>query len=249
MQHDSSEIIYNNQSNFLDNRYSLTNPPSYETYAYQPYPGPPPCSPDSKQSINNTEHTVSSAQYYGHVLLHPQNSILVVPAHHILMNNRSVTTITLQLRVFFILSGIAYLLWGALAIGLEISLLLYSYSIYYRGIFLGFVMLGTSISMLIIAFQISHLMIYMVRLLFFLVIFSLLGIILSVADVCLLQKCVNSVSEDLCDAPIGYTLKVIILIKFFIVTIQTGINLLIVRRVKKKSTSMPPVANTSDHQY
>ncbi|CAF3616819.1 unnamed protein product [Rotaria sordida] len=221
MQYNSNEVTYHNQSNSADNQYPPTNPPSYGTDVYQPYPGPPPYASYSQQSINNTDHTVSSEQRNGQVLLNSQKNVLIIPAHHLLTRTRILTTITLKLQVFFILSGITYLLWSALAIGLEISILLYSYSIYYRGIFSGFIMLGTSI----------------------------IGVILSIVDVTVSQKCANRMSSNLCDTQIGHRLKVIILIELCIATIHTGINLAIVRHIQKKSISIPPVANTSEYQY
>ncbi|CAF0810718.1 unnamed protein product [Rotaria sordida] len=249
MQYNSNEVTYHNQSNSADNQYPPTNPPSYGTDVYQPYPGPPPYASYSQQSINNTDHTVSSEQRNGQVLLNSQKNVLIIPAHHLLTRTRILTTITLKLQVFFILSGITYLLWSALAIGLEISILLYSYSIYYRGIFSGFIMLGTSISMLIIACRVSYSMAYVVRLLFFVVIFCIVGVILSIVDVTVSQKCANRMSSNLCDTQIGHRLKVIILIELCIATIHTGINLAIVRHIQKKSISIPPVANTSEYQY
>jgi hypothetical protein len=50
------------------------------------------------------------------------------------MPNRVIITITLKLRAFFLISGIMYLLWGTVAISIEVSLLIYSHSIYCRGI-------------------------------------------------------------------------------------------------------------------
>ncbi|CAF2393067.1 unnamed protein product [Rotaria sp. Silwood2] len=249
MQYDLNNAVYNNQSDFADDQYPPMNPPSYETDVCQSYPGAPPCAQYSQQSISNTDYTVSSAQHNGHVLLHPQKSVLAVSPRHALATTVILTKITLKLKVFFIFSGIAYLLWGTLAIALEISILLYSYATYYRGIYSGLAMLSISISMLIIACRVSDSMISMVRLLYFVVVFCTIAVMLAIADVTLLKKCINHISEDLCDAPIAYKLKMIILIELCIATIYTGINLAIVRYVQKKSRSIPPVANTLDHQY
>jgi len=210
-------------------------------YFLRSYPGPPPCPPYSLQS--------SSAQHDGQLLSYLQQNVRIIPAHHLLFKSRIFTPITSKLQIFFILTGISYLLWGAASIALEISIIMYSHSIYYRGIFAGTIMLGSAVNLLIVSHRVAHSMIYMVRLLSFVFVFCLVGIVLSIIDLCTSRQCENRMNDLLCDIQIARILKMIILIELTIAAAHTGVNLAIARHVQKKSTSMSPVEDCPSYQF
>ncbi|CAF0817308.1 unnamed protein product [Rotaria sordida] len=118
MQYDPNKQGYNNYGN----QYPPMNQPPYGAgNIYQPNNAPPPY----------TQYPQHSSAYPTAVYQPP--TVTVVPLYRPLWNYLTPTPITSSLRVFFIISGLLYLIWGILAVGLEIGILIYSYWRYYTG--------------------------------------------------------------------------------------------------------------------
>ncbi|CAF3435088.1 unnamed protein product [Rotaria socialis] len=201
------------------------DPPSYETIFYQPNSIPPSYVSYGQQLICTNGHIGSDSQDQIRNMPFTQRNDLLVPVEHSLTTASTSTNITTKLQAFYIFSSITYLLWGGMAIGLEISILVYSSSVYYRGVFTGGIMMGAALHMLFAACRVSYSINYMIRLLIFVLISCIVGVSLSIVDLSVSKKCINPISNAMCDERIGRMLKLTILIELVFATIHTGVNL------------------------
>ncbi|CAF3318487.1 unnamed protein product [Rotaria socialis] len=179
------------------------DPPSYETIFYQPNSIPPSYVSYGQQLICTNGHIGSDSQDQIRNMPFTQRNDLLVPVEHSLTTASTSTNITTKLQAFYIFSSITYLLWGGMAIGLEISILVYSSSVYYRGVFTGGIMMGAALHMLFAACRVSYSINYMIRLLIFVLISCIVGVSLSIVDLSVSKKCINPISNAMCDEHIG----------------------------------------------
>jgi hypothetical protein len=157
-----------------------------------------------------------------------QDDALVLPARTLSSHADGIIVITPKIRAFFIISGIAFLLLGAGAIGLETSIMMYSFSTYYRGVWSGNMMLATSISMLV------------AQLLAFTMITVLCGIVLSTIELSTMRPCVDESLTNLCDTPTGKILKLTIVGELNLSLVCTMTIYTYAQRIKSKSAKTPP---------
>lgn len=169
-----------------------------------------------------------------------QDDALVLPARTLSSHADGIIVITPKIRAFFIIGGIVFLLLGAGAIGLETSIMMYSFSTYYRGVWSGNMMLATSISMLVTAGRRCHSIIYTTQLLAFTMITVLCGIVLSTIELSTMRPCVDESLTNLCDTPTGKILKLTIVGELNLSLVCTMTIYTYAQRIKSKSANTPP---------
>jgi hypothetical protein len=174
--------------------------------------------------------------------------VVIVPTYRPFWMNPVLTTITPNLRIFFIISGIFYLIWSISAIVLEIFLIIESYSTFYRGIWAGGFLLGGGICMLTIACQISYPMINVIRLFSLVLFFCVLGLILSAVNYGTSIKCSSGVRfKYSCDRELVSILKIIILVVFIVATSHTMISIIVLSNVHKKTMLKSTAPRVQNH--
>jgi hypothetical protein len=209
----------------LRNNYSFFRRPPNGPPAYSPYPQQP------------AGYGAPGTTYYGQTPVYQQQGAVIIPIYRPFWNNLVATTITPGLRAFLIISGILYLIWGILAIGLEIGLIINLSSTYYRGFWGGGVLIGGGISMLVAACRSSYIMMHLVRLFIVSLVFCILGFILSVVNYTSSSYC--SFSWLYCDSRTELNIKGVLLGLFLIATIHTIVNLVIASNTHKRTMSTP----------
>jgi hypothetical protein len=147
------------------------------------------------------------------------------------------TPITPSLRTLFIVSGILYLIWGVLGIGLEIGVIVYSYHRYYLGFIGGGFLIGAGISMLIAGCRTTYVMVYLVRMLTIVLIFCILGFILSIVNYTSSTRC--TFIFDTCDLVAASQIKAVLVALFVLATIQTIINLVVTSNAHRTTLATP----------
>jgi hypothetical protein len=141
---------------------------------------------------------------------------------------------TSNLKLFFVVSGFICLISGILDIGLEIGILITSYSTYYRGLWAGGYLIGVGITMLIAASKMICFMNKLIRIFIIGLILVLLGLILSIINLADSNRC-NSYYWFTCDDQLATNLKIAILIVFIISTIQTIANVIVARTAQRRT--------------
>lgn len=162
--------------------------------------------------------------------------------------NQILATMTPNIRVFFIISGILYLIWSLSAIGLEIVLIIESYSTYYRGVWAGGFLLAGGICMLTMACRTSYSTTYMIRLFILVLLFCVFGLVLSAVNYGTSTKCLSSLSYRYsCDQKLVTILKIVILVVFVVATAHTLINIFVVNNEHKKAMLKATALRAPNH--
>jgi len=234
MQDDRTKANLNYQGTIYGNQY--------------PPPPPPPYAPYSSQPIGGAGYVAPNAPYYGQTPLYPaQQSAVIVPSYRSVSMNHMLTTITPNLRAFFIISGIIYTIWSPAIISLEVVIVVKSYWTFYRGVWISGFFLSGGICMLIAACRRSYSMVSLIRVFTLVLCFCLVGIILSSINYATSKKCPSWYSSKyLCDQELVHTLKVISLSVIIVTTIHTLINIIVFNNIHKK-TLKSAVPNVSNH--
>ena len=155
------------------------------------------------------------------------------------------TPITPNLRAFFIISGILYMIWGILGIGLEVGLIINAYTTYYRGFWAGGFLIGGGISMLVAACRISYPMIQLTRVFIIGLCFCIVAVILSIINITAIPRCNWSSIWYFCDSTLATNLKIVILVVFVVSVIHTIINMIVVNNARKRTTTTSPTSVAS----
>jgi hypothetical protein len=185
-------------------------------------------------------------QYYGQPPLYPQNNVIMVPTYRPFLMNQMLTTITPNLRAFFIISGVLYLIWSLLTIGLDVVIIVKSSWSFYRGIWaIGF-LLGGGISMLIITCRTSYAMNSLIRMFVLILFFCLLGFILSAVNYGTSRRCIPS-RYTKCDKQLVSILKMTNLVVFIVATIHTIINIIVLNHEHKKTMARTTGPHPPNH--
>jgi multisubunit Na+/H+ antiporter MnhE subunit len=143
--------------------------------------------------------------------------------------------VTPSLRNFLLISGLLCLIWGISAIGLEIAILIYSYSTYYRGLWMGGYLIGCGISMLFAACQSSYKFFTLTGMLVVALIFCILGAALSALNYSSSMRCSDSYYIFMCDSVLATDLKLAILALSIVATVHTIINMVIIQSTHNKA--------------
>ena len=150
------------------------------------------------------------------------------------------TPITPSLRAFLMISGMLYLLWGILAIGLEVGLIINAYTTYYRGFWAGGFLIGGGISMLVAACKVSYPLIQLTRVFIMGLCFCMVAVVLSVINITASSRCEWSSFLYFCDSTLATNLKIVILVVFVVSVIHTIINMVVVNNARKRTTATSP---------
>ncbi|CAF1368542.1 unnamed protein product [Adineta steineri] len=214
----------------LENMYSPNNaaPPSYGQYPQQPsdYPAP-------------------GAGYPGQTPKYQQQGYVITPIYRSWNNMQSIP-IESNTRAFLIISGIFYMIWGIMALGLEIGIIINSYSIYYRSIWAGGCLVSGGIIMLIIACKTSHVMTYLIRTFIIILVLCVLALILSIVNISDPSQCnPDSYWYNYCDRLLATNLNIVMLVLFVIANIHSIINMVVIGKVQKRAatTSLTNIPN------
>ncbi|CAF1110181.1 unnamed protein product [Adineta steineri] len=139
MQYDSNKQAYTNYGN----QYPPMNQPQFGPgNMYPPNNGAPP--PYGQYPQQPSGYPTPGAGYPGQAPMYQQQGFVVTPNYRF-WNNMRLTPIDSNTKVFLIISGIFSLIWGIMAFGLEIGIIVNSYSTYYRGIWAGGFLIGSGI--------------------------------------------------------------------------------------------------------
>lgn len=150
-------------------------------------------------------------------------------------NNLMATPLTSNYKTFLVISGIFYLIWAILDIGLEIGIISNSYySTYYRGIWAGGYMIGGGIIMLVASCRASYILNNLIRMFIVALILIIVGLILSIVSLATTHHC-YSYYWTYCDTQLAINLKIAILGVFIISTVHTIINIIVTRNALKTS--------------
>ncbi|CAF2079875.1 unnamed protein product [Rotaria magnacalcarata] len=199
--------------------------------------------------IADIGYVAPSVQYYEQIPSYSQQYVVVVvQTNTTLWRTKISTKITPDLRVFFIFSGVIYFILSLSTIGLEVTIILKSHWIVYRGIWASGFLLSGSISMFIIACRTSYSMIYLIRLLVAIFVSSLIGLILSAINSGISTGCPSIFSyENLCDKMLISSFKIIISMVFIVASIHSLIDLIVIGYVHKKTVLEQIVLTNSNH--
>ncbi|CAF1374786.1 unnamed protein product [Adineta steineri] len=229
MQYDSNKEASNNYGNADSNQYSPMNQPQFG-------PGNIP---------NNAAPPPSGYPAPGQAPMIQQQRFIVMPNYRSWNNMQSIP-IESNTRAFLIISGIFYMIWGIMALGLEIGTIINFYSTYYRGIWAGGCLIGGGIGMLIIACKTSHVMTYLIRTFIIILVLCVLALILSIVNISVSYQCnPDSYWYNYCDRLLATNLKIVILVLFVIANIHSIINMFVIGKVQKRAatTSLTNIPN------
>lgn len=173
--------------------------------------------------------------YAPQVMVAQHQTAIVVPVYRQYWSNMVSTPITADVRNFLLVSGILYLIWGILAVGLEIGIITYSYRTYYRGFWMGLFIFISGITMLVAACQANYALLRLVRSFTVALVFCILGLIFSIVDYVFASRCDSYVYWYNCDLKKASDLKIVILVVSVLATIHTIVNMVIVSNMHKKS--------------
>ncbi|CAF1216632.1 unnamed protein product [Rotaria magnacalcarata] len=224
MQSNSNEQGYNQQ----DNNY-------YFEGVYQSYEGtpPPPYSVNPQQTVNGTAYTTSNKSDFGQTPLYQQQSTATTPVNRPFWNNNLRVPITKNLRIFLIISGFFYALWGIIEFSLQTAIVVNSYSTYYNGFWTGIFFIVAGILMTIIGFQSSYPILRLVR--FYIVNLTLcaLAFSFSMINYAISTRCTSRTSRY-CDDNLSSNLKCMLMITFSIGLMHTVVNMIVISKEHKR---------------
>ena len=138
------------------------------------------------------------------------------------------TPLTGNQKMFFIASGILYIIWGVLSIGLEIAILSYSYFSYYRGFWAGGFLVGSGISLLVVGGRGTFVLTRLTTLFAIALVFTILGMITSI---------INYTTSPYWDTVESSQLKIVILAVMIVAIIHTVVNMVVANKVHQKAVT------------
>lgn len=159
----------------------------------------------------------------------PQN-VVVVPVYRPGWRNIVLTPLTANLKMFFVFSGLLCLLCGIADFGLEIGIIINSYSSYYRGLWGGGYLIGTGIVMLVVSCRSVVNMNALIRTFAIALVFVVIGLILSIVSYVLVDPC--DTYTYYCDSPLSIQLKATMLGVFALSLIHMIANIIIVSKAQ-----------------
>ena len=144
------------------------------------------------------------------------------------------TPVTSPLKIFLILSGSLYLVWGILGIGLDVGIVNNSPTfLYYCGFWGGGVFVCGGVSMLVSSSKTHYASFYLLQMLIVTLVFSILGLILSIVTLIQSRQCDSR--YYICDDSFATNLKIVLLLAFVIPTVHTIANILVIVISRKKT--------------
>jgi hypothetical protein len=155
---------------------------------------------------------------------------------------RVVTPITSSLRVFLLLSGFIYALWGITTFSFQIVLAVNSYSSYYHGFWIGSFLIIGGIIMMVAGLRSAYPLGHLSRMYVIDLIFCIIGLAFSIANYTMSNRCVSP-SVWYCDDSLESNLKLGLLVIFGVAFIHTIFNMFFISKEQRRtiSTSNPNV--------
>ncbi|CAF0867534.1 unnamed protein product [Adineta ricciae] len=214
--------MYNDPNKQGFNNYANQYPPMNQPPPYPHYPPP-------------------GAVYPGQQPTYQHSVIVAQPTPYRRWTNLVPTPITSGLKTFLVISGIFYLIWSVLGIGLEIGIIVNSYSTYYRGIWTGVFFFITGILMLVASCQTSYVLENISRFLVIDLSLGILALILSIVNLSISTRCSVYVYWYSCDYSLATNLKITILVLFIVAIAHTIAGLVVISNAQKRArTSAGP---------
>ncbi|UJR10508.1 hypothetical protein I4U23_014711 [Adineta vaga] len=213
------------------NNYPNQYPPMTQTQyglgtPYPPNNAPPPY----------VQYPAPAAGYPSPGPSYQQHGFVATPVHHP-SNNLVQTQMTSGLKAYFMISGIFYLIWAALALGLEVGIIINSRWTYYRGIWTAVFLIAGGISMLAASCRESYVMFHLVRWFCCNLSLGVLALILSIVNLSTSYRCTSSFYWRYCDHALATNLKITILVLFIVVIAHTIANLIVASNAQKRSAA------------
>lgn len=144
------------------------------------------------------------------------------------------TSVTSPLKIFFIISGCLYLVWGILCIGLDVGIVNNSRMfMYFCGFWGSGFFVSAGVSMLASSSKTHYASFYLLQMLIVTLIFSILGLILSI--VVLIKSFQCDSTYFICDNSYAKNLKVVLLLAFIIPTVHTIANIVVIVISRQKA--------------
>lgn len=140
----------------------------------------------------------------------------------------------------YIISGISNLIWGSAAIGIEIAIMMYSYSTLYQGLWLGGLFIGLGIILLNSACRSYHYMTFIYYLFGYLFGAITIGLILFVPDINATGTCMNEHHPSSCDTTLGKTFRWTFACGIFIAFLENTVFVMFMSFETRKSIKPPP---------
>ena len=168
--------------------------------------------------------------------MYPPPGSVMMPMNRPPMLAMVPTSITGNLKVFFISSGILYLILGILSIGLEVGIVVNSYNTYYRGFWVGGYLVGSGISLLVAGGRGSFVLTRLTTLFMVALILSILGMITSIINYAVSPRCSSTYSWYYsCDSERATQLKIVILAVMVLAIIHTIVNMVVASKAHKRA--------------
>jgi hypothetical protein len=152
--------------------------------------------------------------------------------------------ITTSLKVFLLLSGFIYSLWGIVSFSFQIAIVVNSYSTYYHGFWTGAFLIVSGILMMVIGTRSSYPLAKLMQMYAVDLVLCIIGLIFAIVNYTLSNRC-HSMRTWYCDDNLASNLKIGLLIIFIFAIIHTIFNILYISKEQKKaiSVSNPNVFN------
>jgi len=223
-------------NNYINQYPPMNQPPMGTGNVYPPNNAPPP--PYGQYPQQPPTYQATGTPYYGQTPIYQQQGPVVMPVYRPGWNRLVATPLTSNYKTFLAISGIFYLIWAILDIGLEIGILYNSYySTYYRGIWAGGYLIGGGIIMLVASCRVSYVLNHLIRLFIVALVLIIIGLILCIVTVANSVSCDSSYYWINCDTRLAIHLKIAILAVFIISTIHTVVNIIVTRNALKNAAS------------
>ena len=184
-------------------------------------------------------------------MLEPQTSLdqpetgLVALNRSLLGQSEVLTAITRKRRVLLIIFGVGFLLYGAGAIALEILIIMYSFTRYYRGLWIGLFLIGTGISIIVNASRTSFSFLFMKHLIRCNLPILTIGVTMSVFEISVTYPCAEVTRPlGLCDSTTGRVLKLAAAGELHVALFYNLAMLSYAQGMQAKSISKPSPTNT-----
>lgn len=176
----------------------------------------------------------SGVAYNGQTAAFQSQSAFAMQGRRPVWGNVILTPMTSNLRGFCIISGILCLLCGITNIGLEIGILMNSYTTYYGGLWGGSYLIGTGIVMLIAACRPMFNMNAVIRTSAIALVLVIIGVILSILSVITVDGC-RSYYYINCDQSLVNSLEIARLAIFCLSVVQVIANIVVASAAQKSS--------------
>lgn len=168
----------------------------------------------------------------------------VIPTHTVPAQSEVLVEMTTQRRALFLLFGIGYFFVGGGAIVMEILIIVYSYSSFYRGLWTGNLMLATGVVLVIASGRKSQSFSVIVNLLLFNLSTITAGICFSSVETITTKSCDSPDVQHICDSETGKILKLAIVGELNFAMLYSMVVISYIWHIKGKAEPQTPRAES-----